>query len=210
MKRGNHSKSRASKGLVLILAMVLLVGAAIGGTVAWLTDQTQEVENTFTVGNIDIELAEDGATDNKRSFKMIPGDTLAKKPYVTVKATSEPCWVFVEVTEENPTVTGKNYTFGQFIDYSVDNAIWKELDATEHPGVYYMDLSTITTADTAYDILTNDQVTVEEDVTKAMMDDLQSTGATLPKLIFKAYAIQQSSFATADDGWHELKNIPAH
>ena len=58
MKRGNHSKSRFPKALALVLAVVLLVGAAIGGTVAWLTDKTGDVVNTFTVGNIDIELAE--------------------------------------------------------------------------------------------------------------------------------------------------------
>ena len=38
------------KTLALVLALTLLVAGVVGGTLAWLTDQTAEVKNTFTVG----------------------------------------------------------------------------------------------------------------------------------------------------------------
>ena len=46
------------KTLALVLALTLLVAGVIGGTLAWLTDQTDEVKNTFTVGDINIDLTE--------------------------------------------------------------------------------------------------------------------------------------------------------
>ena len=183
MNRGNHSKSRGSKALVLVLAMVLLMGAAIGGTIAWLTDRTAPVVNTFPVGNIDIELDEGGAVDNKQSFKMIPGYTIAKKPYVTVKGGSEACWVFVKVDEST--------TLDSYISYTVDSANWTALDG--HDGVYYKEFTAAITADTTIDILTGDQVTVKDNVTKAMMDDLNAEGAVQPTLTFTAYACQHNS-----------------
>ena len=46
------------KTLALVLALTLLVAGVVGGTLAWLTDQTAEVKNTFTVGDINIGLTE--------------------------------------------------------------------------------------------------------------------------------------------------------
>ena len=80
--------------LALILALVLVFGAAVGGTIAYLTDTTDPVTNTFTVGNIDITLAE-----TKDDFKMVPGCDIAKDPKVTVTANSEDCWLFVKIDE---------------------------------------------------------------------------------------------------------------
>jgi len=216
MKRGNHSRSRFPKALALVLAMVLLVGAAIGGTVAWLTDQTQEVENTFTVGNIDIELAETGVdAENKQSFKMIPGYTHTKDPKVTVLKNSEPCWVFVEVTTAGKAVVGgEEKGISDYLDYSINTTNWTVLDAERHPGVYYKKVDTVDgkplTANLELPVLTNNQVKVKDSVTKAMMDAMEADGATLPKLTFTAYAIQQYAFNDADAAWHELKNLSAH
>ena len=39
------------KKTLALLSAVLLMGAVIGGTLAWFTDTTEEVKNTFTVGN---------------------------------------------------------------------------------------------------------------------------------------------------------------
>ena len=80
------------KTLALVLALTLLVAGVVGGTLAWLTDQTAEVKNTFTVGDINI-----GLTETTADYKMIPGNTIAKDPTVTVKANSEACWLFVKV-----------------------------------------------------------------------------------------------------------------
>ena len=93
----NSKKGLNMKPLALLLALALVVGGVVGGTIAWPTATTQEVENTFTVGNIDIKLEETGAADDnaededdtqKKSMKMVPGEVIDKDPKVTVEAGS--------------------------------------------------------------------------------------------------------------------------
>ena len=110
------------KTLALVLALTLLVAGVVGGTLAWLTDQTAEVKNTFTVGDINI-----GLTETTTDYKMVPGNTIAKDPTVTVKANSEACWLFVKVTE--------SANLDDFITYAIATG-WTELEA----GVYYREV----------------------------------------------------------------------
>ena len=173
------------KSIALVLALVLVVGGVVGGTIAWLTDETQAVTNTFTVGNIDIDLTE----TTGENYKMIPGKTLDKDPKVTVKAGSEDCWLFVEITE--------SANLDDFITYA-PAAGWTELEA----GVYYREVAA-SDADQEFAVLEGDEVTVDGGVTKAMMDAI--TEKTQPTLTFKAYAIQKEGFATAALAWAEVK-----
>lgn len=194
MNNGKYAKRRggvATKTLIVALAVMLVVGCAVGGTLAWLTDTTGPVVNTFTVGNIDIELAEQA-----NNFKMVPGATIDKDPKVTVKAGSEACWLFVKVTESD--------NLNSFISYTVDSN-WTAL--TDVPGVYYRqvpDLTATGASDVEYSVLTNNQVTVKNTVTKSMMDDITNQTATDPTLTFKAYAVQKAGFDTAADAWAEV------
>lgn len=193
MNNGKYAKRRggvATKTLIVALAVMLVVGCAVGGTLAWLTDTTDQVTNTFTVGNIDIGLAE-----TKDNFKMVPGATISKDPKVTVKADSEACWLFVKVTESD--------NLDSFISYSVDSN-WTALTGVS--GVYYREVPDQTTAttDVEYSVLTNDQVTVKDTVTKDMMDAITAGEATAPTLTFKAYAIQKEGFTTAAAAWNEV------
>ena len=57
------------KIFVPVVAAALALCCAIGGTLAWLTDKTDPVVNTFTVGNVDITLAE----TTGQEYKMVPG-----------------------------------------------------------------------------------------------------------------------------------------
>lgn len=168
------------KLIALTAAFLLVIGAAVAGTVAWLTDSTQTEVNTFTVGNIDIEL--DETTSN---YKMVPGQTIAKDPKVSVTAGSEACWLFVEVEEST--------NLKSFIDYTIDPS-WTKLE----DGVYYREVAA---ADTVreFSVLTNDQVTVKNTVTKDMMDGI--TEQTEPTLSFTAYAVQKAGINTVADAW---------
>lgn len=203
MKNGKYSKNHGLnlRPIVLVLAVVLLVGATIGGTIAWLTDTTDEVENTFTVGNINITLEE-----TKEDFKMIPGWTIDKDPVVTVKANSEDCWVFIKVDEAGKATIGNTtYGFNDFITYAIDKN-WtpltdKDNDGKADDGVYYCYAKDIT-ADRPIKVLgymdgenfVNNKVLVKDTVTKEMMDAITTTTAAnpseLPKLTFTAYAVQ--------------------
>ena len=173
-----------TKAFVLVLALVLALGCVIGGTIAWLTAQTESITNTFTVGDISITLAE--TTDN---FKMVPGNTIAKDPKVTVEADSEACSLFVKIEEANNLDT--------YITYTVDSE-WTALTGVD--GVYYRSVSASNT-DQVFDVLTNNQVTVKDSVTKEMMEALKAGTTSLPTLTFTAYAVQKDNVATAADAW---------
>ena len=173
------------KIVICALSIAVIICCAVGGTFAWLTTQTGEVKNTFTIGNIDITLAE-----TTSDFKMIPGESIAKDPVVTVKAGSEACWLFVKVTESD--------NLDSFISYSVDSG-WTALTGVS--GVYYREVAAVS-ADSSFDVLTGNAVTVKDTVTKTMMDAL--TDNTLPTLTFKAYAIQKSGFDTVEAAWAKV------
>ena len=98
----NRRRSVSSRTFIAMLALVLVIGCAVGGTVAWLVSSTDPVVNTFTYGDINITLGETTGND----YKIIPGVNIDKNPKVTVKGGSEACWLFVKVEEENwPTFT---------------------------------------------------------------------------------------------------------
>ena len=100
-----------SKALLLTLCAVLLVTASVLGTMAFLTS-TDGVENTFTVGSVNITLDEakvktdgtpfEGAARVKANeYHLLPGHTYTKDPTVTVKDGSESAYVRLKVTFNN-------------------------------------------------------------------------------------------------------------
>lgn len=170
------------KKVISIVAVVLVLCCAIGGTLAWLTDKTASVKNTFTVGDINIELKE--TTTN---YKMVPGNTITKDPKVTVQANSEACWLFVKVE--------KSSNFDSFMTYEMADG-WTALPSVA--GVYYREVAA-TTAATDFSVLKGDSVSVEDAVTKADLNAL--TQSTFPTLTFTAYAVQKDNVATVTDAW---------
>jgi len=92
---------KVRKIIALALAAILLVATSVAATVAYFTD-SDSVVNTFTVGNIKIELNEsDYDKDNdtkKNAYHLLPGLSYRKDPTVTVKAKSEDCYVRVRVS----------------------------------------------------------------------------------------------------------------
>lgn len=89
------------KTLALFLALTLVLVGVIGGTVAWLTDTTESVVNTFTDSDIDITLEETTGED----YKMVPGYTISKDPQVTVETSSEKCYLFVKLEKSENLMT---------------------------------------------------------------------------------------------------------
>ena len=170
------------KKVLSIVAVVLVLCCAIGGTLAWLTDKTASVKNTFTVGNINIEL-----TETTTNYKMVPGNTISKDPKVTVKANSEACWLFVKVE--------KSANFDSFMTYDMADG-WTELPSVT--GVYYREVAA-TTAATDFSVLQGNSVSVKDTVTKADLNAL--TQNTFPTLTFTAYAVQKDNVNSAADAW---------
>lgn len=107
---------RTKKITAILLSVVLILCCAVGGTLAWLAAEVDPVTNTFTVGNITIELKEhklndDGTLDTnnevtENTYKIVPGATQNKDPFVRVTKGSEKCYVYVCV--ENNLVIGSD------------------------------------------------------------------------------------------------------
>lgn len=176
---------------ISIVAVALVLCCAIGGTLAWLTDKTGPVTNTFTVGDINIDLAEDSGASAGYQFKMVPGNTIAKDPKVTVKANSEDCWLFVKVT--------KSGNFDQFLTYAMADG-WTQYEGTT--DVWYRTVAA-SNADQEFEVLKNNAVTVKGEVTKEMMT---SSGFTNPTLTFKAAAVQTANL-TLDAAYMQAKTL---
>lgn len=176
------------KKLTTVLAIVLVVALSVAGTYAYLTDKTGPVVNTFTVGNVNIDL-----TETTTDYKMIPGMTIHKDPMVTVKENSEACWLFVKVE--------KSANFDDFMTYDMANG-WTKLEE----GVFYRQVAA-SAADQVFPVLANDTVSVKSDVTKDMMDAIEKGTATNPTLTFTAYACQTAGFEdNAAGAWDAVKN----
>ena len=185
------------KILALTLVFALALALGIGGTVAWLTAQTDPVVNTFTVGDINITLTE----SENLNLKMVPGNEIAKDPKVTVVAGSEACWLFVKIV--------KSANYGTYLeDYSLATG-WTELTGVD--GVYYREVSAGDAASgVEYYVLSagtklgadHGHVKVKEAVTKAQMEAIKTSGQ--PTLTFTAYAVQKDNITSAADAWAKI------
>lgn len=213
MKKGKYAKRTPFvKTLAVAMVLVTLIGCAIGGTLAWLTAETQQVVNTFTVGKVGVNL-----TETNRTYKMIPGWYMDKDPKASVTEDSEDCYLFVKVTEST------NAKFSDYMTYKIAQG-WKKVPKVNsdgnpvivdgkpvyEDGVYYMVFKDSDAGaegkpvkGTAYSVLEGDKVWVKEEVTEAMMESL--TTATYPTLTFQAYAAQlyktNGVEFTADEAW---------
>ena len=185
-------KTVSMKALVILMAAVLLIGGAVGGTLAWLITSTDTVTNTFTVGDINITLNE---TVKKDGFTIVPGTEEKKDPVITVEAGSENCYVFVKIEEENITGTVDDVDV-KFVDWTIADG-WTQL--TGVTGVYYRTYTVEGGA--TYDVLKGNVVSYSKDLTKAQLETLD--GKT-PKLSFTAYAVQMEGLADVAAAWAEV------
>lgn len=78
------------KIVALSMAVLMLAVAVVGGTLAYFTD-TDDAENVFTVGNVDIELDEVFDKDNA---KLMPGINVNKDVKITLADGSEDAYVW--------------------------------------------------------------------------------------------------------------------
>lgn len=189
----NHANRRRSVGMktfVAMLALVLVIGCAVGGTVAWLVSSTNAVVNTFTYGDINITLGETTGAN----YTIIPGVNIDKDPKVTVKKDSEACWLFVKVEEEGTFVADK-------VTYSIADG-WTKGDGTNIPANVYHRAVDAVKADTDFAVLKDNKIYVSEELSKS---DIQSI-TTTPTLTFTAYAVQKDGIDDAATAW--AKAVP--
>ena len=194
-----------SKALLLTLCAVLLVAASVLGTMAYLTS-TDEVTNTFTVGQVQITLDEkdtdnstpDADRDKANAYHLLPGNEYEKDPTVHVNAVSEDSWIFVKVENgiaafEAATSTEEN-GYKSISDQITANG-WKALDGVAN--VYY---KPYTKSATGSDLIVFSNFKIADTA-----NDVQGWATLNATVNITAYAVQKDGFATAEAAWAAFK-----
>ena len=186
------------KKLMTVLALVLVIAMSVAGTIAFLTDTTDPITNTFTVGKVDITLTETFNTDTNNDgtndawqAQLIPGTTYTKDPVVTVTADSEDCWLFVKFEENGNPSTYLTYTS----NLTAANG-WTQGDGTKIPSnVWYRAVAKDATVKSFQLLAGNDDyatgcISVKDTVTNQNMNT-----AANAQLVYTAYACQSANMS---------------
>lgn len=173
------------KLLTTVVALVLVLGCAVGGTLAYLHKVTEPIGNTFTVGDIKLTLTGTALS----SEKIVPG---SEKTDLNFKATvgkgSEACWLFVKIDEQNNTIGD-----GKAVSYTMADG-WTALSG--HAGVYYKEITAIGNGE-------SDQASENDVFTKLSYSSDIAIGAT-PSLKVTAAAIQKENLSSATGAYNAL------
>ena len=196
-RRMSNKKFIAILSVFVMLALTMVVGCAVDGTVAWLVSTSEPSVSTFTLGNINIGLTDESGS---HPLKIIPGVEIKRSLKVEVMENSEACWLFVKVEGTN---------WPAKVSYSVaeETGGWKPLSASDYPGVYYREVSAGTANQGNWYRVTG-VVTVSEELTKAEIDSI-ANGAE-PQLSFTAYAVQRNGIDDVAEAWKAANPTPAN
>ena len=216
MTKKTRKTHKMRKVLLTVCCAALLVCVTIGATVAYLTS-TDEVVNTFTVGNVQIKLdeakanpdgtlVENAARVDANSYKLLPGHTYNKDPMVTVLKGSESCYVKMTVTftkaPELDTIFAPNGADMTSIFKGYDSNNWIAKGNTEDTEnntrtyeFWYKEAVDASKADVALDALF-DSITVPGTIDNKQLATIDGMTITV-----NAYAIQADGFADAEAAW---------
>ncbi len=205
------------KKIGLLFAAILLVVASVLGTMAYLTSTTDEVVNTFSVGNVAIKLDEAKANPDgslvenadrvkANSYKLIPGHEYNKDPMVTVLDGSEASYVRMKVTFTKAKELDEIFAPGganmQEIFEGYDASIWKLYEVTKDTATNtrtyefrYFKTVAAPSADVALEPLFK-KINVPGTITNEQLAKIEGM-----KISVTADAIQADGFADADAAW---------
>ena len=215
-------KNMKKKLLIMSVAMVLVCAFAVGMTIAYLTS-TDEVVNTFTVGNVRIKLDEakvnldgtpvqDADRVKANSYKLIPGHTYTKDPTVTVLEGSEESYIKMTVTVTKSDVlddifapNGADLT-SIFIGYDGTTWIYKGITEDNENKTRTYEFWYKTTVDAREDAVKLEplftSIVVPDFITGDQLAELQTM-----KITVNAYAIQADGFGgNAEAAWTAFAN----
>lgn len=197
----------AKKIVTAGLALVMVAGISVAGTLAYLTSTTGEVKNTFTVGKVAITLDEakvtadgavvpDAARVTENEYKLMPGHSYTKDPTVHVDDTSEDAWLFVKVENGIAAIEDSSNT----IAAQMTANRWTLVDGTDNVYAYN---EVVNGGD---NIPVFGSFKVSGDVEGQKPDDpaegvLYLSDYAAAKITVTAYAIQADGFNSADAAW---------
>lgn len=190
------------KKIAIAIAAAALAGTcAIGGTLAWLTATTDEVTNTFTVGNIQMTLDETNINDpsaarvTSNSYtSVMPGDTYIKDPTVHIAEGSEPCYVYVEVVD----------TTNGAVQYKIDTANWTKVENTDNIYRYNSEVDAGNEAKTLPSIFVTEtegsekyNITINSTLDAASLAALENQTITVNAYAHQSENVEQTAADTA-------------
>ena len=178
------------KILALCLVVVLAVTAVTGATLAYFTDN-DDATNTFTVGNVSIDLTEPkwDAAGSQDAPEVYPGEALAKDPTVTNDG-ANPCFVRISVTGWDCLTPAGEIIYRT--DY-VNNALGT--DWVKHTDGYYYYTKVLAAGETTDALF--DQIVIPTDLENG-------DGKTEFNIVVKAEAVQAQG---AQPSWSAVQTM---
>ena len=193
--------------LAATLGACALVGAVgIGSTFAYLTANTNEVKNTFTIGSVHFDKSLTNALDESKAYRdkdgmymldektrvaeqtytdILPGEEIAKDPTIHMGDDSEMAWVFAEVKYDPSQVDSISYNTGEWSVINDDNNGTVILAHNGQLGKYVSDKSY------------NDSVIFETVKFKDMENDTK-----ISPIDIDGFAIQASAYSTPEEAYN--------
>ena len=226
-------KNSSKKMLALMLVLALLIGGTIGGTMAWIIAESQEVENTFAVGDINIELKEhkldketgqwavpyEYTKTGNTDVELLPGRSIHKDPTVTVLEGSEKCYVRVFMVIDYTDKADGHYTAEELEDgwfyFNAPkdgepgwNPAYQWTDQTNNivlGHVYEMRYSAVVDASAADVnlISTLDRIDIPANLSQTAFETLEDC-----RITFLAQAVQAAGFEDNMAGAFEKAGLP--
>ncbi|MBS7303704.1 MAG: SipW-dependent-type signal peptide-containing protein [Lachnospiraceae bacterium] len=185
--------------LTMVLALVLVGAIGVGATLAYLSDTTGTLTNTFTVGKVKVTQDEsDESTPDKTDrtktgniyTNIQPGDTLVKDPTATVLKGSSDCYVFMELNGADELVK-KGFSFVGF-DRSTWIKVTEENKLDKLDGIYrYVNVVEMKDEDQKLPALFTN---VKYDITATELAD----GVTLGDVTIKTCAVQATNMTITE------------
>lgn len=194
-----------NKKKTLLLAFVLVGLFMVGSTLAFLTD-TKSATNTFTIGNVAIDLLEPNWDENNAK-NITPKAKVAKDPQIVNKGVND---AYVFLTVEVPKVlVDEETTTKELFTFAAKTADWYLVpDAgseTENSKMYvYAYGTTSAMTKLAKDVTTSP---LFEEVELIDFDSLGTDVNTSQNINVTAYAIQADNIGatTPTDVWNVIK-----
>ena len=211
------------KTLLIVVAMILMCAMSAAVTLALYSATTNELENTFTFGNVSIKLDEtDPDNPNTRvetgvEYDIDPGITYVKDPKIT-NTSSEKAWVRVAVTFDKNVAAEFGTDLAGFVvdengNSTIDSANWSFAGIyTDAEGntVYVYDYKTALEKDQSTTAVFS-KFTIPASWDPSADGSRLTSGQTF--ISVKGYAIQESGVADTEVAatmagvWAEFKSL---
>ena len=201
------------KAVALALCAVFLVVGTISGTLAYITEESNVLKNSFTIGDVEMWVDEtkvgtngvpvQGAQERDKvgqEYLLMPGHEYTKDPIIHIAANSEPCWLFVEITNPLGNLEDESSTIeGQMLAVTNGASKWTviERNVDENSTIYGYN-ARIEKSTSITNIPTFGKFKIDSEKTQADIETMKGKS-----IIVKAYAVQADNVLdSSETAWN--------